>query len=89
MFVRIHENERNVLAKYEPSGDLFPAVVRAIVKRYDEMMDATINSESTIDIARKMFACESIEIDDNPPVKAADESTWVQAWVRVPAPPED
>lgn len=35
--------------------------------------------------ARELFACEELEIDDDAQLSEANDGTWVQAWVWVPA----
>lgn len=46
--------------------------------------------ENLIEQARNLFANpeEGIEIDDDAAFSVAHDAVWVQAWVRVPTPPE-
>lgn len=48
-------------------------------------MSAQPDQAELVRRARELYASESIEIDADAQLSEADDGTWVQAWVWVPA----
>lgn len=56
---------------------------------YDFEPMPQVASEALRDRARELYQTDDLEIDDAPAISPNDHSTWVAAWVHVPAADDD